>query len=974
MHTGGGCCPLDTCGACRDTRGHADAMERRSELLADEAPQREDVRRDQRRRKGCLHRRLHNAGKEQWAKYFADGRYRALNLGTSGDRTEHVLWRLTEGHELDGYEAKAILLMIGTNNTGHFPFEKEPPVDTILGVAEILKVIAEKQPTARTILTSVFPRGKDAADPCRLRNNVVNKELAKFADGRKVIWCDFSDKFLDAGGRLSRDLFPDLLHPNALGYEIWASAVLPLIDRVLAADKDEPIPSVWPSNPQVYGYGAHAASQPTGGFPSVGWWGAGRPLEKRNEIVGGSGEYDIVMVGDSITHRWELEGIGGRALFDELKKTYSILNLGYGGDRTEHVIWRMENGELEGYKAKLFTLMVGTNNGGKDVEGVSAGVKRIIETIKAKHPESKIVLMPIFPRGASDDHPKRLGNEKVNAVIKDYADGETVIWLDFNKNFFDANGKLTKEIMGDFLHPTEKGYRIWLDAILPVFKKVVGVDRACGAAPACEPPSLLRGPAQTPLRVGMKRIGAIAPRPANAAPASQWMIGCETLDRDFADFESYKMYLKPLGIGTMRIQGGWAKCERTKGRYDFSWLDRVVDYARSRGMAVLLEAGYGNPLYEGGGGSGLGGGFPVSEEAVAAWDAWVDALTRHFSGRVRDWAIWNEPDIRPRDGSRPKTPQEIAAFNIRTARIVKRNIPDARIAGLSLASNQPEALEKCLQAMGRDIDLFDWFIYHGYAPAPESSYANVEALKRVLAKYSSKARMRQGENGCPSEMNTTYALNHIPWSEYSQAKWDMRRMLGDLGHDVESGLFTFCDYNNPKRELNHKGLLRATENKEVVAVKRAYYAVQNLVSVFDDSLTRVKEPAFTTLDATLSTYEYRKADGRPVFVFWSHAAEMTHSEPVPGSNTPPVFTPVYLRPGDSFETRPAAFSFRGPALKEPVWVDLFTGSIYALPESSQCVHSAGVVFVDVPVYDSPCLITERSVVDVSCVPNPANPR
>jgi lysophospholipase L1-like esterase len=410
-------------------------------------------------------------GKAQWDKYFASGKYRALNLGTSADRTEHVLWRITEGGELDGYEAKVILLMIGTNNAGHFPFEKEPPVDTILGVAEILKVIAEKQPNARTILTAIFPRGAGADDPCRLRNDVVNRELAKFADGRKVIWCDFSDKFLGPGGRLSCDLFPDLLHPNGLGYEMWASAVLPVVERVFAAGEGEAIPSVWPSCPMNYECGKPVPAMAVRGG---NYWPA-RYLEKRNAIVDGDGEYDIVMVGDSITHRWERNPDGeGRELFAELKKTYRILNLGYGGDRTENVAWRMENGELEGYKAKMFTVMIGTNNGGRDVGGIAAGVKRIVGDIRERHPESKIVLMPIFPRGATAEDENRRRNEKVNAIIRGYADGETVLWLDFNDKFFNAEGKLTKEVMNDLLHPNEKGYRIWLDAILPTFRKICG--------------------------------------------------------------------------------------------------------------------------------------------------------------------------------------------------------------------------------------------------------------------------------------------------------------------------------------------------------------------------------------------------------------------------------------------------------------------------------------------------------------------
>ena len=410
-------------------------------------------------------------GKVQWKKYFADGAHRALNLGTSADRTEHVLWRLTEGGELDGYEAKCILLMIGTNNSGHFPFAEEPPIDTIMGVRRILEVIAEKQPKARTILTAIFPRGADANDPIRRRNDVVNKEISTFADGKRVIWCDFSDKFLDAQGRLSRELFPDLLHPNARGYEIWASAVLPLIDQVLAATPDAAIPSVWPSFPTGYAYGTPVAATALRGG---NYWPA-RYLEKRNEIVdNGAVEYDVVMVGDSITHRWEREGGEGRQLFAEIRKTYRILNLGYGGDRTEHVIWRMENGELEGYKAKLFTVMIGTNNRDGNPADIAAGVKRILGVIRAKHPESKIVLHPIFPRGAKPDDARRVANAKVNALIKGYADGKDVLWFDFGDKFLEPDGTLTKRVMNDLLHPNETGYQIWWEAIHPLFKEICG--------------------------------------------------------------------------------------------------------------------------------------------------------------------------------------------------------------------------------------------------------------------------------------------------------------------------------------------------------------------------------------------------------------------------------------------------------------------------------------------------------------------
>ena len=140
-------------------------------------------------------------------------------------------------------------------------------------------------------------------------------------------------------------------------------------------------------------------------------------------------------------------------------------------------------------------------------------------------------------------------------------------------------------------------------------------------------PDTSDGRVKTPLAVGMKRIGTIRPRAAREIRGSNWTLGCEVLDRDFANFEEYKENVEPLGIKTIRLQGGWAKCEREKGKYDFAWLDKIVDYARAQGLNVLLETDYGNPVYAGGGGWDLAGGFPTSDEGLAAWDAWVDALT-----------------------------------------------------------------------------------------------------------------------------------------------------------------------------------------------------------------------------------------------------------------------------------------------------------------------------------------------------------
>jgi len=423
-------------------------------------------------------------GKAQLAKYFSEGDTKMLDLGTSADRTEHVLWRLNEGKELDGYTAKCVLLMIGTNNSGHFPFEKEPPADTILGIRAILNTIREKQPEATVVLTAIFPRGRDMNDGYRRRNEVVNKEIAKFADGKKVFWCDFNDQFLTPEGLLSPEVFPDRLHPNAFGYEIWYAAVKPYVDYALSDGKlPVPVNRYAPFvRKETFRIDERKTAYPVSRIRSEGYgvkdWWLDRLLQKRNQIVDSKGEIDLVFFGDSITHNWDADDASrkapGAACYNELKKTYSILDIGYSGDQTQHLVWRGTNGELDGYKAKCIMLMIGTNNGGDRAEEVAEGIRSILDLIAKKQPQAKTLLLPIFPRGASAEDKARVKNEQVNAIIKGYADGEKVIWVDFNAKFLDEKGD-TKWIMPDRLHPNADGYKnVWLPAVLPYFKEIVG--------------------------------------------------------------------------------------------------------------------------------------------------------------------------------------------------------------------------------------------------------------------------------------------------------------------------------------------------------------------------------------------------------------------------------------------------------------------------------------------------------------------
>jgi lysophospholipase L1-like esterase len=204
------------------------------------------------------------------------------------------------------------------------------------------------------------------------------------------------------------------------------------------------------------------------------WWK--KRFEEKQTLVK-QGGWELVFMGDSITHGWES---GGKKVWEENFGAYKALNLGYSGDRTEHVLWRLDHGELDGYQSKLLILMIGTNNTGhrppekESPEDTAAGIRAILDKIAQKSPETKVLLLAVFPRGEKPDDPLRVRNGKVNELIKGYADGKRVLFLDFNKELLEPDGTLTKEIMPDFLHPKEKGYGIWAQAVLPVIKETLG--------------------------------------------------------------------------------------------------------------------------------------------------------------------------------------------------------------------------------------------------------------------------------------------------------------------------------------------------------------------------------------------------------------------------------------------------------------------------------------------------------------------
>lgn len=196
------------------------------------------------------------------------------------------------------------------------------------------------------------------------------------------------------------------------------------------------------------------------------WW-ANRFLERHKLVESLRGKsVDLVMVGDSITHYWEWKHPESWAAFTSGR---TVLNLGYGGDRTDTVIWRLLHGEVDGYQAKTIVLEVGTNNNSSKISNptnVATGIRTIISILREKQPSARIILHPIFPCGDSPNsahHAEaRYRNEQTNCLLKDYADMDPhVKWVDFNACFLDENGWVPRRLMSDGIHPTDQGYEIW---------------------------------------------------------------------------------------------------------------------------------------------------------------------------------------------------------------------------------------------------------------------------------------------------------------------------------------------------------------------------------------------------------------------------------------------------------------------------------------------------------------------------------
>lgn len=432
-------------------------------------------------------------------------------------------------------------------------------------------------------------------------------------------------------------------------------------------------------------------------------------------------------------------------------------------------------------------------------------------------------------------------------------------------------------------------------------------------------------------------IGEIHPVASSLDAQSVWSVGVETMDRDYAIFNEFRSFVGQTGVGYARLQSGWAKTEQKKGKYDFAWLDEHVDGLIAEGVHPWMCLCYGNPIYSRHGHDLNAKLFPDGP-IMDAWLRYVKAAVSRYKGKVTMWEVWNEPDGRKNLDSYPL----YANLFVRTAKAIREVDPKAKIAAFGSCSPDRKYIRQALDLIDKagGIPYMDYITYHAYWPLPESIVPYVKELREDVDRYSTAVGLLQGETGCPGQLEYGHAMKHIEWTEYSQAKWDLRQALTHWGLGIPYSFFTMVDLNYGWM-LQSFGLIRMNGNKKPVYLRPKFYAVQHVTSVFTPDLKPgggIRASVDTASEFT--SFGIEKCGKAVGCVLWLSGD----------------------RPSSSLERRLCNVCVNA-VMEDPVYVDMLTGFVHELKgiQDNPSHNDPGITrFKGFPLWDSPVLIIERS--------------
>ena len=408
-----------------------------------------------------------------WKEFYEPRK--ALNLGFSGDTTANLLWRLQHG-EVDGLHPKVAVVLIGTNNTGN---AKQTAEQTEVGIDAVMAELERRLPETKILLLGVLPSAISTAKTDE--DEAVNRYLASsYGENPRVTYLDIGSIFFDYSGgegKLKTEIFYDprlswhgaALHPDTVGQRRMAEAIEPTLARLMGDAPAVPLASMTDIN---------TALIPTERLEvdSYDWYAR----HHAEVALAKTMRPKVVLIGDSITNFWAGEPysnrVNGAAAWQQAFGDTPTLNMGFGWDRVQNVLWRLQQGEFDGLAPEFVVLNIGTNNltgtehaRASTPEEIVDGIAAIKRELMKRSPHSHLVLMAIFPRGASAGDPLRAPIQQTNRLLAQrFGADASVTLLDIGAKFLAPDGALPAAMMPDGVHPSEAGYAIWAEALRPI--------------------------------------------------------------------------------------------------------------------------------------------------------------------------------------------------------------------------------------------------------------------------------------------------------------------------------------------------------------------------------------------------------------------------------------------------------------------------------------------------------------------------
>lgn len=449
-------------------------------------------------------------------------------------------------------------------------------------------------------------------------------------------------------------------------------------------------------------------------------------------------------------------------------------------------------------------------------------------------------------------------------------------------------------------------------------------------------------------------------------------VGFELLDhRTGYLFDKVLPIARHSGVKWARLQSGWQRAEKEPGKYDFGWLDEIVDGLREAGIQPWFSLSFGNGLYMEGAeplpphGNYFFSPTRFGEKGITGWTNYCKAMAEHFKDRVFHWEVWNEPNAgflrKPNTGKAisAEPPEVYTKLVAITSKAVRSIQPEAKIiagsiSGCAICNEYIQGLFD--SGIAEHIDSFS---YHPYQAIPELYYQErLQFIRDQIAKSGKNITIWQGENGRPS--NSALLGRGLKNTEGSQARYLTRRYLTDLRMDVEvSSYFLICDIGNgylPNGNVHSQGVIDATD-PENYRPKLAFRAMQSFAWLFD-SRTEPDHGCFELMPMTgwgVNTLPLETASGLtcafrrgniPIFAYY----QPTHIDA--DWQVKPVGVQTWVPDSMKFE--------------KPILIDPITARVYRIRQMSEwCDGNYGNVLIipRLPLLDYPLFVTDASLLD-----------